>query len=320
MKKKAAVSGSHGFIGQALSDYLVANDFEVTPVPRDLFFKHTELKGFFEQLQPDYIFHLAAYGNHSKDNLASEAVKGNVLVTFNLLVASSNVNYKAFVNFGSSSEYGKKHKAMAEDNLLEPETFYAATKAGATHLADAFRKIHNKPVLTIRPFSVYGPGEADFRFIPTVIRCMETNQPFKLDEKANHDWIYIDDFVRGVLHLAENIKETDGIINLGSGKMHSNKEICELLKWISGKEYKSVPIEGMRSHDSPIWRANIQKLKELDFYCLNDIEEGLSKTYKYYRDRYNQPTSLLSPNTQGTIVYSSTTVFVDHSPGREVIL
>jgi nucleoside-diphosphate-sugar epimerase len=239
-----------------------------------------DLKAFFEKEEPDYIFHLAAYGNMSNQKDVSMTVFANIVGAFNMLHESLSVPYKAFINFGSSSEYGKKVKAMNEDDHINPLSFYGASKGGATLLANAFRSQFKKPITTVRPFSVYGDGEAIFRFIPTAIKNIKQGTPFQLEPEAVHDWIYIDDFI-SALFLIMNNTNFD-IVNVGTGRMHKNKEVVEMLEKILNKSAKYNKVEGLRVNDSEVWMADNTRLKALGFIVEHMLFSGLIKTVKSY--------------------------------------
>jgi len=235
------------------------------------------------------VLHLAAYGNMANQKEAALIFGANMVCTFNMLQESLDVPYRALITFGTSSEYGRKSTAMSEQDALAPETIYAATKAGATHLACAFAKQHEKPIFIVRPFSIYGPAEADFRFIPTVIRSMLTGKAFPLDELANHDWTHVDDLVSAVLLVMEqahHLKDTHRVLNVGTGRMHSNKEVCETLKQISGRDYMATPLPGLRRNDSPVWLCDNQLITSIGFSPRYALSEGLRQTYEYYRKKY----------------------------------
>lgn len=256
---------------------------------QELLYSPNDLKKFFHTQQPDVIIHLAAFGNMSYQKDEAMIVFANIIGTFNMLQASKDINYKAFIQFGSSSEYGRKSLPMSEKDVLKPETFYGASKAGATQLCLAFAKQYEKPILVVRPFSVYGPGEADFRFIPTAIQHMVTNKVFQCNFTANHDWIFIDDFVEAVLSLIPRVANlNDKVINIGSGRMHTNKEICEALKKISGVQYLATAMTGTRPNDSEVWISDNSYINRLGWYPKHMLQEGLSETWKYYKDIYGK--------------------------------
>lgn len=239
--KTAIVTGSAGFIGQYLVKALKEQKIRVLTVPHMLLHQSYKLARYFDLHQPDYIFHLAAYGNMAQQTGDdSEIFKANVIGTFNLLQATKDIPYKAFINVSSSSV------------TLPHMTMYAATKISGEALCRAFVDEYNKPIMTVRPYSVYGPGEADYRFIPTVFRSCMTGEDMNLAEGA-HDWICIDDLVDILIDCINLTKNGNHVINAGTGKSTKNSEVVELIEKITGKNARIVARKDMRSFDTNQW-------------------------------------------------------------------
>lgn len=152
---------------------------------------------------------------------------------------------------------------MREDMVLQPDIFYAATKAAGTHLARAFAKQYDKPIITVRPFSVYGPGEADHRFIPTVIRKIRSGEEIELCE-GEHDWIYVDDVVDAMIRLLPHADKHKGeVFNIGCGEAYTNHYVVGIIQKLLNKGTEIKNIEAMRPWDSGIWCADVTKLKSV---------------------------------------------------------
>jgi nucleoside-diphosphate-sugar epimerase len=270
------ILGANGFIGRSLTERLFKNN-EVRLVPRDMYCSLFELKQYLENIKPDHIINCSAYGNMAHQTDIDAIYQVNVINTLTLLQASKNIDYKSLILIGSSSEYGNKSESMSEFDSCETDTFYGASKVAQTYLARAFKKQFNKPISVVRPFSVYGIGEADFRFIPTVINSIKTGKQFNLVKEPKHDWIYIDDFIDGLL-LAT--KTNVDILNIGTGNQFSNGEIVEMLEEIAGKSANYKEIKQLRKFDSNNWVADNSLLKDLGWRQNTRIEEGLKRTYE----------------------------------------
>ncbi len=275
------ISGASGFLGTRLRQQL--KEHQVRALSRKEFLLPSDkLKKVIETFNPQYIIHLAAYGNHYYQQDVREIYKANVNGTLNLLEASNGVKYKAFINIGTSSEYGKKNKPMKETDLLEPETFYAASKSATTYLCKVWAEQYNKPIVTLRPFSLYGPKEADFRFIPTIMKCIIDGKILKLSPGV-HDWIYIDDFIEALMLVAKNAKRLKGqVVNIGTGKQYTNKQVVELAQNLSsqGINYKEVKKRGYDTTRK--WIANNKKIRKLGWKPKTSLIEGLREIITYY--------------------------------------
>lgn len=239
------MTGFSGFIGSALSRRLVADGHTVHSIKRHQMGSVESLKEWLEEQGVNEIFHLAAYGNHANQTDQKETLRVNVLFTLNLFKASGS---RKVYNFSTSSV------------TLATRTLYSISKMTGEWLSSLFPNVVN-----IRPYSVYGPGEAAHRFIPTVCRCLKSGERMTLDESATHDWIYIDDFVTALLN---------GHTEIGTGVKRTNLEIVKKLEEISGKKLNYAP-GSLRTYDNSNWVCPSE-------VAHMSIEEGLLKTWNWY--------------------------------------
>jgi len=91
-----------------------------------------QLSATVRGVRPEWVFHLATYGAYPAQTHSHLMVRTNVFGTMNLLNACLQSGFEAFINAGSSSEYGWKDHAPPETEVLEPNSDYAVTKASAT--------------------------------------------------------------------------------------------------------------------------------------------------------------------------------------------
>jgi nucleoside-diphosphate-sugar epimerase len=303
--KTALVTGANGFIWTNLIKLLLNKNFKVHALVRknadllkiESFKKNIRihegdirdqkfLNKIIKNINPDYIFHFAAYGNSSIDANLDEMINVNIVGLKNLLQATLNINYKAFVITGSSSEYGFKKKPMKESNILEPNSFYSATKAAATLLAQSFATINSKPVRIVRPFSVYGPFEEKNRLVPIVINsAMNNKQIFVTPGKVKRDFIYVEDVVEAILKVAKTKLKNGEIINLGTGIQTDNKEVVKIIGKIMGKKLNvKVGNFVQKPWDTNYWVADRSKAQKLlNWKPKYTLESGLRETITFYK-------------------------------------
>ena len=247
------------------------------------------LKKALTKIKPFGIIHLAAYRKYRNQEEFEQMVEADIRGTLNLLIASKEIDYDILINTGSSSEYGIKSKPMKETDLLEPISFYAATKASSTLLCQAFSREYDKPIVTLRPFSTYGPYEETDRFVPTVMKSIIENKPIKLTPGCQRrDFTYVSDIVEAYIKTVKKGKVLSGqILNIGTGIEHTNDEVVKILFKIAGKKVK---IEKGAYHtriwDTKHWVADITKTKRLLNWAPKfKLEEGLRQTYLWYKKR-----------------------------------
>jgi len=240
------ISGQSGFIGQAITKYLLEKGENVLNIPR--VYTIDGLRREFDKDNPDYIIHLASYGNHYYQTDQRQMIETNFIGTFNLLEAAKGYDYKIFYNMSPSSV------------MLEKQTSYSLTKHLSEQLCWLYERTRN-----IRPYSVYGVGDAKHKFIPRVIECLHTGESMVVDIGAVHDWIYISDLIDALF---------SGETKIGTGIGATNGQVIELLETISGKKL-NYTCGKVRNYDTDNWIA-LRGVKHISLY------DGLKLTYEGY--------------------------------------
>ena len=276
---KIWVDGSKGFIGKHLLQHFDSAQMKrnVICIPHEELYSIKFLKSLPE---PDIIYHFASYGNMADQTDPQEIVRANVCALNNLLFALQDVPFKAFINASSSSVYGEKDHPMHETNSLEAKDYYGITKIMGELLVRAYVEKFDKPVVNARLFSVYGPGEAPHRFIPTVIRCIK-GEPMDL-APGMHDWIDVRDTIDALFLLEEHAHELKGkSVNIGTGTQYDNYDVVRKLCDIAHVDIKSLPIKHVNSLRSRYcWVADNTLLKSLVWLPKFSLQEGLTNIWK----------------------------------------
>lgn len=250
---------------------------------------YNELEHFIVKLNPKIILHFAAYGAYqAKQQDIKTTIDTNLLTTINLVNACKKIKFGCFINTGSNSEYGVKEKPIKETDLLEPNNLYGITKTAATmYCQDATRKF-GLPIVTVRPFAVYGYFEEKERLIPYIIKSYLTNTELKLSSpKSVRDFVFIEDVIDAYLKIIENIQKIKGeIFNIGTGKQNTIDQVVKTIK-----EVTKSPIEPKYNQIKPAqyepknWLADISKAKNLLKWQPNySLKEGLKKNIEWFKN------------------------------------
>ena len=221
----------------------------------------------------DFFFHLSAYGNHFDQQDPIRIYRANTEELWEILNHVKNIPIKGFFNFSTSG------------HVLESDTFYGATKMAGEYLARAFARQYKKPIVNIRPYSIYGPGEAEHRFIPTIIRQGLAGGELELSEGV-HDWMYIDDFIDALMLVMDNVNLLQQqSIDMGTGEQTSNREVADILSQYL-PDLKIKPLLKLdRQYDTVTsWKADTSKLAGLGILRTHSLKEGLWKTLKWYEE------------------------------------
>lgn len=304
-KKRALVTGAAGFVGANLVRRLLADGHEVVSAPRS----ETEIwrlqgvaseieiaacdlgdrdavKRLLESAKPDWVFHLATHGAYPGQRNVSRILETNVLGTANLLNTALASGVEAFVNAGSSSEYGHKDHAPKESEALEPNSAYAVGKAAASMYCRQRAIEADAHVVTLRLYSVYGPWEEPGRLVPAlVLRGLAGELPHLVDPAIARDFVYAGDVVEAFLLAANPGVARGSIYNVASGRQTSLAEAVETVRTLLGveaePEWGSMP---NRSWDTDTWVGDIALIeRDLGWRPRHDFESGLAATVEWFR-------------------------------------
>jgi nucleoside-diphosphate-sugar epimerase len=169
---------------------------------------------------------------------------------------------------------------MKETDLPEPDIYYSATKVASTMICRAISIEKALPVVTVRPFSVYGNGELEHRFIPTIIRNAKEGSTMNLAPGV-HDWVYVEDVVRGMYIVAQHGIELSGqVVNLGTGRQMTNEEVVQSISYSMDRAVKTNEVGLMRYWDyQKLWKADNTKAKSLGIQ-FRTFEQGIADMLK----------------------------------------
>lgn len=239
-------------------------------------------------IRPDWIFHLAAYGAYSRQTDVRRMAQTNVLGTINLVEACLETGFDAFVNTGSSSEYGFKDHAPAETEWLEPNSPYAMTKASATLFCRLTAQRRGLRMATLRLYSVYGPFEEPDRLLPTlVLRGLDGDLPPLVDPDVARDYVHVDDVCEAYRLAAAShpAPEPGSVYNVGTGIQTTLREVVDLarraLPIAVEPRWGSMPRRGW---DTGVWLSDSRRIRaELGWHPRVQFVEGLRSTVDWFR-------------------------------------
>jgi len=307
---KILVTGGSGFLGSNLCHKLInskndvhlilrpnSNFWRITDVKKDLnlhignLSKSGAIKSIIKKIKPDIVFHCASYGVYPKEKNFKRIFQTNVLDTINLMnILSEYGGLKKFVNLGSVLEYGPKKQKIKETDLPRPVTPYSIAKLTQTNLAQYFAIVKQLPTITLRIFTPYGKYDNPGRLISDVMLSIIKKKKLELSSPLFfRDFIFIDDAINAIIKAA-NSKCVGEIINVGSGRAYSIKEIIEITKEIGNLDLKvSWGVRAGREFDKIQEKsfADISKAKKLlNWKPFYSIREGLHCSYIWYKKNY----------------------------------
>lgn len=161
------------------------------------------LKNTLERIKPQTIFNLSAYGSYSRQSDTEKIHQTNYIGTLNLMRVLMDIGCNAFVQAGSSSEYGINCAGPDETGELIPNSDYAVSKVGVSYLIKYYGKIQNFPCVNLRLYSIFGPWEERDRLIPNLItNGLQGKYPKLVNKNISRDFVYIDDCTNAFIKAA----------------------------------------------------------------------------------------------------------------------
>jgi UDP-glucose 4-epimerase len=240
--------------------------------------------------QPDVVFHLAGVlGADRSLAFAERAVQGNFLASHHLLTAlGRSAQPQRIVLTGSSEEYGRQDSLpMTEDMSARPASPYSASKAAVTQFALLYHELHALPVVVLRPFVVYGPGQRPPMLVPALMHALARGEPFAMTEgRQTRDFVYVDDVVAALIAAAVAGDAAGEVFNVCSGEERSIREVAELCARLAGAADGALLIGAVTYRLNEVWRlvgSNEKAHRVLDWSPRVRLEEGLRRTWDAYR-------------------------------------
>ena len=232
---KVLVTGSAGFIGSSLTMYLLERGDKVVGIDNHNDYYDPSLKearvnrfidhpnythirmdirdrdivdSLFKKNQFDSVVNLAAQAGvrYSIEN-PSAYIDSNIVGFANILEACRHNKVKHLVYASSSSVYGSNSKTpfSVHDNVDHPVSLYAATKKANELMAHSYSHLYNLPTTGLRFFTVYGPWDRPDMALQKFTKSILSGKKIKVFNFGKHrrDFTYIDDIVKGVIHVLD---------------------------------------------------------------------------------------------------------------------
>lgn len=324
--KKVLITGGAGFIGSWLAkklyldyecDVVIVDNFsrgniknlmidnnvitqniiKIDLMDYDLCVKHIK--------NVDYVFHLADVVGGIQYVFDNEITvfRNNIIINSNVLNACLTNNIENYIYIGTACSYPKEIQMSYEKNVVveedaypaNPESSYGWSKLIGEYEADLVKNKTKMNVGILRAHNVYGPNSVYDNYsgqvIPSLIRkcVLYPQEDFIIwgSGKQYRDFIFVDDVVDALILMTE-YGMNKGVIQVGSGKPTTIKELAELIVKISGKKI-DIKFDLNKQEGDKGRVANIQKAKKiLNWQPKIDLYTGLQKVYHWIEEKINE--------------------------------
>jgi len=312
--KKIFMTGGAGFIGTALISRLIEdNEIVIYDTLQRNALKETNLLNHpnltliqgsvleGEKVKEaiddsNVIIHLAAIaGIDTVIKSPTMTMKVNMIGTYNVLEASMTLdNVERFIDFSTSEVYGSYAYKLGEGDSTtmgavgEARWTYAISKLAGEHLAHSYYKEFGLPVVSVRPFNVYGPRQVGEGAIHVFITRALKSDDIQIhgDGDQIRSWCYVDDIVDGILLCLDKKEAIGNVFNIGNPRgtitiLSLAQKIVDICK--SKSKIVFVPKTYV---DVELRIPDIEKAKKILRYEPKvDLDEGLKKTIDWYKEK-----------------------------------
>ena len=280
---KVLVTGSAGFLGKNLVEFLKKKSFEVSEFDKkegqDLL-REKDLKKALKNV--DFICHLAAVGDIylAAENPVDAAISG-VAGTVNLVKLSQKYQIKKIVYASTWEVYGEpEYLPIDEKHPTNPDHPYSIAKLAGELMIRS--KLYSVPWVILRLGTAYGPHMRQNAVIPVFINLAKSGKPIKIFGTGSQTraFVHATD-ITNAFYLALTKKVTNQIFNITGSELIS---ILDLAKLVTKYFLTKIEFAKARIADVPPAKVTSQKAtKILAWKPVIKFKEGFEKLIQEYK-------------------------------------
>ena len=310
---KILITGVAGLLGSRLADFILKNTNHkvigiddlsggyIENIPKGVDFRKFNLTdlhaldGLFQNIKPDIIYHFAAYAAEGLSPFIRKYnYENNLISSTNLITCSIKHDIKRFVFASSMSVYGNKYKPPFHEDLQQcPIDPYGVAKFSVEQDLKIAYEQHGLAYTIVRPHNFYGQNQNIWDKYRNVLgiwmyQIINNMQPTIFgDGEQVRAFSYVDDSLIPFWNASQRDECIGEIINLGGIKEYTINEACNTLIKVTGTNLKPLYLEE-RHEAKHAWSTWEKSIKLLDFEHKIDLEEGLTKMWKWAQTQPNR--------------------------------
>jgi len=300
------IAGHKGMVGSAIYRKLHKEGFDniITRNSSELDLRDQRaVTEFFDTEKPDYVFLAAAKvgGIIANNTYRADFLYENLQIQNNVIHSSYVNEVKKLMFLGSSCIYPKlAPQPLKEDYLLtglleQTNEPYAIAKIAGIKMCDAYRDQYGCNFISVMPTNLYGYNDnyhpQNSHVLPALIRRFHeakvqgssdvtiwgTGSPMR-------EFLFADDLAEACYYLMQNYDEA-GLVNIGTGKDLSIKDLAILIKKIIGYEGE-IKFDASKPDGTPRKLMDVSKLHSKGWKHTVELEEGIKLAYQDFLSKY----------------------------------
>ena len=313
-ESKIYVAGNTGLVGSAIVRMLHWKGYTnilSSPSSHWDLRRQEDVERFFRINEPEYVYLAAAKvgGICANKDYPGHFIYDNLMIQSNIIQAARKFGVKKLLFLGSSCIYPKMcEQPIKEEYLLngplEPSNdSYAIAKIAGVKMCQAYRKQYGFNAISLMPTNLYGPNDnfdletshvlpamiAKYHHATTDGYTIDMGGPWWPDVNlwgdgsARREFLHVDDLAEACYTCMRDYDSSE-IINVGTGEDVTIKELSETISNIVGFSGQT-NWDTSKPNGTPRKLLDVTKIKSLGWKPKISLEEGIQKTYEWYKDQ-----------------------------------
>ena len=303
---KIFIAGHRGMVGSAITRKLTELGYTnlILRSSKELdLIRQSDVEEFFRTERPEYVFLAAAKvgGIHANNTYRADFIYNNLMIESNIINSSWKFGVKKLLFLGSSCIYPKlakqplKEKYLLSDYLEKTNEAYAIAKISGIKLCESYNIQYGTNFISGMPTNLYGPNDNydlnNSHVLPALINKFHDAKASSRSEvevwgsgTPLREFLHVDDLADACYFLMKNYNQNE-IVNIGSGKEITIKDLANLISEIVGFEGKIV-FNTEKPDGTPRKLLDVSKLKKLGWSSKISLEEGITSVYREYLNQF----------------------------------
>lgn len=238
----------------------------------------------------DVVVHMAAktFVDHSIRD-PRPFIQSNIIGTYHMLEEIRRNPPRLYIQFSTDEVYGAILEGEYRENApLNPTNPYSSTKAAGDLLALAYYNTYNLPIVITRTENVYGPFQHPQKAMPKFVKYAFEGKklPVYGDGKHIRQWLYVEDACSALNHIIEKRRPGE-IYHIAGNQELENRDLTRRVLAFFGKPEDQIEFINewnIRPGHDRRYALDCTKLRSLGWQPKYSLDEGLAKTFSWYRE------------------------------------
>jgi len=297
------VAGHRGLVGSAIVGKLREKGYENlllrTRSELDLT-DQAAVRAYFQSERPDHVVLAAAKvgGILANSTYPADFIYQNLAIEVNIIHEAWRAGVKKLLFLGSSCIYPKlasqplKEEYLLTSSLEPTNEAYAIAKIAGLKMCEFYNRQYGARFISVMPTNLYGPGDnfdlETSHVLPAMVRKFheakergDRSVTLWGTGRPRREFLYVEDLADACIFLMENY-ESPEFVNVGTGTDITIAGLAELVRHTVGFE-GDVLWDDTKPDGTPRKLLDVSRMKELGWSAAIALEEGLRRTYDWYR-------------------------------------